>query len=150
MSDSPQRRITSYPTIDEHEPVDGHDTVRFDLDCEDGSLERSRTDNPLVAPLDDAHTYLVVYDDSEHDHEVVLSRDTDGWEADCWQLNDEGDRIGRCRGWAFHDGPCAHLWAARSHVAQQRLEDDDARHDHHVERAMADGGHHHVEDGGRR
>gem|GEM_PF-4508682 len=149
VSDSPQRRITEYPTVGEQPAPGAHDTVRFDLDDEDGSLDRSRTDNPLVAPLDERDTYLVIYDDSDHDHEVVLSRSTDGWHADCWMLDDDGRRIGRCRGWAFHDGPCAHLWAARSHVAQERLEDDDARHDHHVERAMADGGHY-AEEGDRR
>jgi hypothetical protein len=42
VSDSPQRRITSYPTIDEREPADGHEVVRFDLDCDGGRNNRRR------------------------------------------------------------------------------------------------------------
>lgn len=84
------------------------------------------------------------------DLDVELRRTPDGWRADYWYLDDDGDRIGRCRGWVHHDGPCAHLWAARSHIAHERLSDDDARHSTDVERAIADGGHHLAEEGKRR
>lgn len=84
------------------------------------------------------------------DLDVELRRTPDGWRADYWYLDDDGDRIGRCRGWVHHDGPCAHLWAARSHIAHERLSDDDARHSTDVERAIADGGHHLAEEGERR
>jgi hypothetical protein len=151
-ADGGQQLITEYPTVedyDEPEPdLDGYGIVRFDLEADDGSIDRAREQQADIEIVTDG--YHVSLEDGDHDHLVVLSLDEDGWQADCWNLNADGERTGRCRGWVHHDGPCAHLWAARSHIAQQRLEDDDARHDQHVERAIADGGHHRAEEGQRR
>jgi hypothetical protein len=142
-----QQLITEYPTVDEPEPepdtgtdhdLEPHDTVRFDLTDDSSSIDRSREQSVEIQP--DGRAYHVAFDDGDHDHSVLLERQPDGWGADCWMLDDDGQRTGRCRGWAFHDGPCAHLWAVRSYMARQRLADEDRRHSTDVERAVADGG----------
>lgn len=117
------------------------DTVRFDIIGDDSSsLERAR-DTPVEIAADPQHdAHLVAFEDSDHVHAVELTRGPDGWRADCWMLDDDGHRTGRCRGWVHHDGPCAHLWAVRSRIAHDRLQDEDLRHDLDVERAVADGG----------
>lgn len=147
-----QQLITEYPTSDDPpEPAaePSGEPVRFDLEADSSSIDRARDSHADIEALD-AGTYSVAFADGDHDHEVELQRTPDGWRADCWTLNDDGTRIGRCRGWVHHSGPCAHLWAARSHIARERLSDDDQRHSTDVERALADGGHHLAEEGGRR
>lgn len=116
------------------------DPLRFDLHDDSSSIERARNTPVEIVrdPVTDSH--LVAFEDSDDVHAVELTRHTDGWRGDCWSLNEEGDRVGRCRGWVHHDGPCAHLWALRSHRARQRLDDADARHSTDIERAVADGG----------
>lgn len=114
--------------------------VRFDLDDNSSSIERARETPAEVTTDPSGESYLAAFEDSDDVHDVELIRDADGWHADCWALDDHGTRTGRCRGWAFHDGPCAHIWAVRSHIAREHLRDDDARHDNNVERARADGG----------
>jgi len=144
-----QQLITEYPTVDDlGEPENrGGEPVRFDLEDDSSSIQRARTTHVEINEQGDS--FHVAFPDGDHDHKVVLYRDPDGWHADCWMLDDDGHRTGRCRGWAFHDGPCAHLWAVRSYLAHQRLADDDERHSTNVERAIADGGLHRAE-GGRR
>lgn len=131
------------------------DIVTFDVleveDASDGSFERARDTPAEVAPDHAGDSYLVAFEDGDDVHQVDLSRHPNGWLADCWALDDDnGDRTGRCRGFAFHDGPCAHLWAVRSHVAAQKLTDDDRRHDLDIEQAVADGGNDQHRRGGRR
>jgi len=128
-------------TLDDYSPddVDAHDTVVFDLDTDSSSIDRARNADVNLASTGDTHRVELADGDSTHD--VLLEKRRDGWHADCWTLNDAGDRTGRCRGWVHHDGPCAHLWACRSHIAHQKLADDDRRHDLDIEQTLADGGH---------
>lgn len=114
--------------------------VTFDLDQDSSSIERARETPVEVTTEPWGASYLAAFEDSDDVHEVILTREPDGWHGDCWSLDENGERTGRCRGWVHHDGPCAHLWAVRSHVAYERLADEDARHDLDVERARADGG----------
>jgi hypothetical protein len=106
------------------------DAVRFDIvDDDSSSLQRAR-DTPVEVVHDpQGDSYLIAFEDSDDVHEVEMSRHTDGWRADCWMLDESGKRTGRCRGWVHHDGPCAHLWAVRSQLAHDRLEDANRRHD---------------------
>jgi hypothetical protein len=97
--DSGQQLITEYPTVDDHdepEPdLDGYETVRFDIFDPDGSLHRAREQQTDIEIVADG--YHVSLEDGDHDHLVVLYRDEDGWQADYWNLNDDGERTGRWR-----------------------------------------------------
>lgn len=131
---------TDNHSLDDYAPddIDAHDTVTFDLDTDSSSIDRARDADVNLASTGD--TYRVQLADGDSTHDVLLEKRRDGWHADCWTLNDDGDRTGRCRGWVHHDGPCAHLWAVRSRLAHERLSDDDRRHDLDIEQAVADGG----------
>ena len=131
---------TDNHSLDDYAPddIDAHDTVTFDLDTDSSSIDRARNADVNLASTGD--TYRVQLADGDSTHDVLLEKRRDGWHADCWTLNDDGDRTGRCRGWVHHDGPCAHLWAVRSQLAHERLSDDDRRHDLDIEQAVADGG----------
>jgi hypothetical protein len=101
---------------DERDP----DTISFDVSLGGSSMDRAR-DQPLeVTPLADG-AWLVAFERGDAHHEVELAETTAGWEGDCWTLDDEGRQVGRCRGWVYNPGPCAHLWAVRSWIAGQRL-----------------------------
>jgi hypothetical protein len=94
------------------------ETTRFDIiDADGGSIQRARSTDHEVTndPLGDG--WIVAFEDSEDVHEVLLHETADAWKADCWKLNHEGERTGRCPGWA----PCAHMWAVRSTVAAHNL-----------------------------
>ena len=127
------------------------DTHDFDLlkHRDSGSLQRARNTPVEVAQLEYGGPWIVCFEDSDNVHEVELTRTQDGWVGDCWQLNQKGHRTGHCRGNVYQDPPCAHLWAVRSHIAHERLTDQDARHSTHVEKIVADGGHHHHEEWSR-
>lgn len=84
----------------------------FDADAT--SVERARETPVAVERVDSTGPFLVAFEDGERVHEVTLTRDGDEWRGSCWSLDEDGDRVGRCRGWVHHDGPCAHLWAVRS------------------------------------
>jgi len=115
--------------------------VRFDLETESDSLRRARDDDHRVALTPDGSAYLVFFEDGDEIHRVDLERGPDGWTGDCHvQDLDSDDRFERCPGLAYHDGPCAHLWAVRSHIARDRLGDPDERHADDVDQAVADGG----------
>jgi hypothetical protein len=131
---------TDNHSLDDYTPddIDAHDTVTFDLDTDSSSIDRARNADVNLASTGD--TYRVQLADGDSTHDILLKKRRDGWHADCWTLNDPGDRTGRCRGWVHHDGPCAHLWAVRSQLAHERLSDDDRRHDLDIEQAVADGG----------
>ena len=112
--------------------------VEFDLASNSSSLERARTRDYDVQPLPGG-SFLVEFETGESAHEAELSDvGTNDWRGDCWILED-GKRIGRCRGWVYHPGPCAHLWAVRSELAALRLTSDEpeaeqwADHPHVVE-----------------
>lgn len=124
-------------------------SITFDLLTESSSIERARDTDHFIEQLQHRGPYLVAFEDSDTVHEVELRRDAEGsWSGDCWTLDESGQRVGHCQGWAFHDTPCAHLWAVRSHKAAQFFEEADP-HSNDVERVMADGGHHHHEEGPR-
>lgn len=96
--------------------------VEFDPTKESGSLERAREMEVHIERIDPNGPFIAAFEDGEHVHEVVLERYRDGFRADCWRLDDEsGRRVGRCRGWVNHEGPCAHLWVVRSEVAAALL-----------------------------
>ena len=141
---------TDNHTLDDYSPddINAHDTVTFDLDTDSSSVDRAKNADVNLASTGD--TYRVQLADGDSTHDILLEKRRDGWHADCWTLNDDGDRTGRCRGWVHHDGPCAHLWAVRSQLARERLSDDDRRHDLDIEQAVADGGHDQHRRGGRR
>lgn len=125
------------------------DVLRFDLLADSGSIDRARNTPVEIVHDYSADSYLVAFEDSESVHEVELSRHSNGLRGHCWSLNDRGERIGHCRGYVYHDTPCAHLWAIRSHVAHERLCDEDERYSDDIERALTDGGHHLNEEGHR-
>ncbi|WP_255149007.1 hypothetical protein [Halorarius halobius] len=124
------------------------DRLRFldALHADSGSAERARDSEVAVAPVEPTGPFIVAFEDSDSVHEVTLRRDGEAWHGDCWALHEDGDRHGRCKGLTYSDGPCAHLFAVRSAVA-----DDDRpgvhvrdaaqeRADSVVERVRADGG----------
>ncbi|WP_178917685.1 hypothetical protein [Natronomonas gomsonensis] len=116
-------------------------SLRFDvLDDDSASIDRARSTDYEVVTDPSGRGYIIAFADSEDVHLAELQREPDGWAGDCWTVDEDGTRTGRCRGWVHHDGPCAHLWAVRSHLARERLKDDDERHSNDVERALADGG----------
>ena len=115
--------------------------VWFDLETDSDSLTRARDEDVRVSRTSDGEGYLVVFQDGDDIHRVDLERGPDGWTGDCRVRDlDNPDRHERCPGLKYHDGPCSHLWAVRSHIARDRLGDDDERHADDVERAVADGG----------
>jgi len=115
--------------------------VRFDLESDSDSLRRAREDDHNVARTPDGSGWLVFFEDGDEIHRVDLERTPDGWDGDCHvQDLDSDDRFERCPGLVYHDGPCAHLWAVRSTIAQERQRDRDERHAQDVDRARADGG----------
>jgi len=101
---------------DERDP----DTISFDVSLAGSSMERARDQPHEVTPLADG-AWLVAFERGDAHHEVELAETAAGWEGDCWTLDDEGRQVGRCRGWVYHPGPCAHLWAVRSWIAGQRV-----------------------------
>ena len=101
---------------DERDP----DTISFDVSLAGSSMERARDQPHEVTPLADG-AWLVAFERGDAHHEVELAETAAGWEGDCWTLDGEGRQVGRCRGWVYHPGPCAHLWAVRSWIAGQRL-----------------------------
>jgi len=101
---------------DERDP----DTISFDVPMGGSSMERARDQPHKITPLADG-VWLVAFETGDAHHEVELEQTEAGWEGDCWTLDDEGRQVGRCRGWVYHPGPCAHLWAVRSWIAGQRL-----------------------------
>lgn len=119
----------------EPEPEDEPDTISFDVSMGGSSMERARDQPHEVSPLADG-VWLVAFERGDAHHEVELEETAAGWQGDCWTLDDEGRQVGRCRGWVYHPGPCAHLWAVRSWIAGQRLagrpeEPGQAAADHH-------------------
>jgi len=97
--------------------------------------------------------WRVTLPDGEHVHDVRLETDHGAYVGDCHVLGDDGERE-RCPGFAYHDGPCAHLCVVRKaafgHVRDASdqpvtifdiTDVADARADHAVERVRADGGH---------
>jgi hypothetical protein len=109
---------------------------------DDGSESWHRAE-PARALLEQSgwNRWLVLLPDGEEAHEVRLERDHGAYVGQC-----------DCKGFAYHDGPCAHLCTVRK-AAFGRLDDvqgrtvevvdgDEARADRAVERQMArtDGG----------
>ena len=95
--------------------------------------------------------WRVTLPDGENTHQVCLERDHGAFVGECYTL--DGDDRDACPGDAYHDGPCAHLCTVRkaafgemTDVRDERVhvfdsEDvQDARADHAVEKALADGG----------
>ena len=121
------------------------ESVSFNLNETDGSLTRAKEANPNLIEIDEPAATLCAFEDGDFVHKVILYRDVDGWQGTCYAIRDP-DGIRLCRGWKHHDGPCAHLWAVRSHIAHKRLCDAELRHDLNIECAVADGNGH----GGRR
>jgi hypothetical protein len=96
--------------------------TQFDIiDADDGSIARAKQKPVEVLSDLTGDGWIVAFEDSEDVHEVLLNDNAGQWYADCWKLDEHGDRVGRCRGWVHHDGPCAHLWAVRSKVAAHNL-----------------------------
>jgi len=110
---------------------------------DDGSVERARETAAHVVTDEPGGPFLLAFADSDDVHELVLRRDGDEWHGNCWALDERGDRVERCRGLVYSDGPCAHLWRLRSDVAAGENEIVDAveaRAEQAVEEIVADGG----------
>lgn len=110
---------------------------------DNGSVERARETAAHVLTDDPGGPFLLAFADSDNVHELMLRRDGDEWHGNCWALDESGDRIERCRGLVYSDGPCAHLWCLRSDVAAGKIEVLDAaetRAEQAVEEIVADGG----------
>jgi len=109
------------------------------FDTDDGSVSRARETPAEVTPdPTNRGVWLVCFADGQDVHEVILRRDGDEFRGDCWAVDKTGQRVERCRGLVYSDGPCAHLWRVRSDcqpldVQQRRAEDA-------VEKMRADGG----------
>lgn len=109
---------------------------------DDGSQSWRRAD-PQGALLEQSgwNEWLVFLPDGDDVHEVRLERDHGAYFGRC-----------DCRGFEFHDGPCAHLCTVRKaefgRLVDARgrtievVDDDEIRADHDVERQVArtDGG----------
>jgi len=107
------------------------------LHDENGSVTRARSEEGHVAELEEGGPWAVLFEDSETIHEVELVKVNGEWHGDCWDLEDgTGDRVQRCRGFAFHDGPCAHLYLVWNRLGRGEVEIEAPRH----ARARADGG----------
>jgi hypothetical protein len=93
----------------------------------------------LIERTSDGDRYLVTFRDSESVYSVKLNREANGWDASCRKYDGDNILAAECPGWKHHDGPCAHLWAARSYIARERRQDPNQRYDT-ASRSQTDGG----------
>lgn len=82
------------------------------FDTDSASIKRARTEAHHVVP--DGDGWLIAFETSEHVHRVELHQGENQWHGQCWDLDEDGHRNGRCKGLTYSDGPCAHLWLLRS------------------------------------
>lgn len=106
----------------------------------DGGGDSWKRSDPDAATIARMHydEWCVRLADADESHVVTLRHERSSYVGEC-----------DCDGFKFHDGPCAHLCTLRkaefidaSDVRGERvrLADDTDAADHHVERAVADGG----------
>lgn len=132
-----------------------NETVPLDFENERDSNSTSwQRADPLRALIEQTawNHWRVTLPDGEHTHEVRLETDHGAYLGDCRIPTDDGPDK-RCPGFAYHDGPCAHLCTIRKaavvHLRDVQgrpvivydIEDvADARADPAVEKVLADGG----------
>jgi hypothetical protein len=78
------------------------------LDGDSSSVTRARDADAEVAvvPLDEPGHVLVAFADGDHVHDLLLRRDGEAWEGDCWAVRDgSGEPVRRCKGLTLSDGP---------------------------------------------
>lgn len=106
------------------------------LDDDNGSVTRARSTPAHVAELAEGGPWAVMFEDSGQLHEVELAEVNGAYHGDCFDLDEHGDRVQRCRGFAFNDGPCAHLYVVWSRLGRGDIDLKPPRE----ERVRADGG----------
>lgn len=79
-------------------------------DSDSRSWQRA-CDKPCLIERVGWDRWKVFFRDSENVHLVQLHRDHGAYLGSC-HVDDDDDRE-ECPGWAYHDGPCAHLCAIR-------------------------------------
>lgn len=98
-------------------------------DDETASWERARPSDALIEPFG-RFGYRVTLRDGEEVHYCALGLE-------------DGEYIGRCdcKGWKYHDGPCAHLCALRkaAFIGSIALETTDGSPDDELEMHQATG-----------
>ena len=92
------------------------------LHLEDGSVKRARETPGHVAELARGGPWVVMFEDSENLHEVELDQQGETWYGDCWDLDMRGERRGRCPGFKYNDGPCAHLFLVWSRTGRGQID----------------------------
>lgn len=132
--------------------VDADALLDFAAKRDSGSVSWERAD-PMAAFIETVawNRWHALLPDGEDTHEVRLERDHGAYLGDCHALTDDGKEV--CRGFDYHDGPCAHLCTVRKAavvdlpdvegrpVTIHDVEDVEAeRADHAIEKARADGG----------
>jgi hypothetical protein len=107
------------------------------LDDENGSVRRARETECHIAELETGGPYVVTFEDSEGYHEVLLHGEGSEWVGDCYDLDEDNERVQRCRGFQFNRGPCAHLYAVWNRLGRDEI---DVEADSGADAARADGG----------
>lgn len=121
-------RPTKGESNDNTTPLDTLVPVTFDLTSNSDSIKRAREIEYHCRIDPSGKGDLIAFADSDTVHRVRIKRTPNGREANCWTLDDDGKRKHRCKGFAHHEGPCAHLYAVRQ-VHARRRQDPDTRHD---------------------